>query len=123
MAAESVAPWALLCRGVAPVDSAPPAAVFLKASVPGAYTTTRTGNQGECLLLWQRNLSRLAHSMHILSLAMPDRFPRPPPTVLDLVRPPLQVTQRPSSHHRTSRHSAMTPLNSIKWDRLLCTGV
>lgn len=102
MASESIAPWVLLCRGVAPVDSAPPAAVFLKSSVPGAYTTTRTGNQGECLLLWQRNLSRLAHSMHILSLAMPDRFPRPPPTVLDLVRPPLQVGLRRALELRRS---------------------
>lgn len=92
--AESIAPWALLCRhGCVHVDS-PPAAVYLKSSPSGAYTTTRTGENGERLLLWNRHLERLAQSMEVLTVAMPDRFPpslRSVSGLRDLVKPSVQA--------------------------------
>jgi branched-subunit amino acid aminotransferase/4-amino-4-deoxychorismate lyase len=59
--------------------------------------------------------------MHILSLAMPDRFPRPPPTVQNLVRPPLQVgLQRALELRRPGEEVSVTVLvspfgNQLAW--------
>jgi hypothetical protein len=93
--ADSAAPWALLCNhGGVHLDSAS-APVFLKANPHGAYTTTRTGNEGASLLLWKRHLRRLSQSMEILAAAMPDRFPHPPSNcneLQNLLKPSLQVS-------------------------------
>ncbi|KAL5569234.1 hypothetical protein UlMin_025809 [Ulmus minor] len=43
----------------------PPVATFLEAH-PGAYTTTRSHNNGSFLLFWERHLKRLCDSVRIL---------------------------------------------------------
>ncbi|XP_031253914.1 uncharacterized protein LOC116111895 isoform X1 [Pistacia vera] len=43
----------------------PPVSTFLQTH-PGAYTTTRTYNNGSCLMFWDRHLQRLANSARIL---------------------------------------------------------
>ncbi|KAE9589025.1 hypothetical protein Lal_00000050 [Lupinus albus] len=49
---------------------APPIKHFLQAN-PGAYTTSRTHNNASCLLFWDRHITRLSHSIHILSILAP----------------------------------------------------
>ncbi|KAK8500698.1 hypothetical protein V6N12_074556 [Hibiscus sabdariffa] len=48
----------------------PPVATFLE-SVPGAYTTTRTHENGTTLLFWERHLKRLSNSARILVNSSP----------------------------------------------------
>ncbi|KAG0628778.1 hypothetical protein M758_1G052300 [Ceratodon purpureus] len=125
--AESFAPWAVLSNhGCVHLDSAP-ASVFLKTSPHGAYTTTRTGNEGEYLLLWTRHLRRLSQSMEVLASAMPDRFPHPPSTfsgLQNLVKPSLQAgLQRALPLRRSGEELNVTILAStdghsdrLTWD-------
>ncbi|XP_039172615.1 uncharacterized protein LOC104454180 isoform X1 [Eucalyptus grandis] len=56
----------LLSNGVISQSSdAPTVASFLETH-PGAYTTTRTHNDGSCILFWGRHLNRLINSAKIL---------------------------------------------------------
>ncbi|KAL5711242.1 hypothetical protein ACHQM5_021719 [Ranunculus cassubicifolius] len=48
----------------------PQVASFLE-NHPGAYTTTRTHNNGMCVLFWERHLNRLAESARILAESRP----------------------------------------------------
>ncbi|PON44416.1 Aminotransferase class IV [Parasponia andersonii] len=48
----------------------PPVTTFLE-NHPGAYTTTRSHNNGACLLFWERHLKRLSQSVRILSNSYP----------------------------------------------------
>ncbi|XP_030486388.2 uncharacterized protein LOC115703045 isoform X1 [Cannabis sativa] len=43
----------------------PPLSTFLETH-PGAYTTTRSHNDGACVLFWERHLRRLSQSVRIL---------------------------------------------------------
>jgi hypothetical protein len=94
--ADSAAPWALLCNhGGVHLDSAS-APVFLKANPHGAYTTTRTGNEGASLLLWKRHLRRLSQSMEILAAAMQlQRITKPSQTISPGQRIPPHYSQKP----------------------------
>lgn len=86
--------WALLAQNGCLQSRDPgPASVFLRSSTPGAYTTTRTSNEGCGLLLWERHMRRLAQSMELLAIAMPDRFCGPPDitSLHELIQPSLQV--------------------------------
>lgn len=68
--------------------------MFLKSSTHGAYTTTRTCNDGAQVLLWERHIRRLFQSMEVLASAMSDRFPHPLGSfngLHDLVNPSLQA--------------------------------
>ncbi|XP_039043402.1 uncharacterized protein LOC120182502 [Hibiscus syriacus] len=49
----------------------PPVATFLE-SLPGAYTTTRTHENGTTLLFWERHLKRLSTSARILLNSNPE---------------------------------------------------
>ncbi|XAR72084.1 Branched-chain-amino-acid transaminase [Bertholletia excelsa] len=55
---------------VSPHSDTPTVASFLE-SHPGAYTTTRTYNNGSLLLFWERHLRRLADSARILLNSKP----------------------------------------------------
>ncbi|KAG8390664.1 hypothetical protein BUALT_Bualt01G0107100 [Buddleja alternifolia] len=50
---------------VLPAVDTPPVAAFLEAH-PGAYTTTRTHNNGSQLLFWERHIHRLSNSIKLL---------------------------------------------------------
>ena len=93
--AERGGPWALVAhRGCIVANPAGPASVFLRSNPQGAYTTTRTGDDGAQLLVWERHMKRLAQSMEVLAMAMPGRFPDPPSSfdcLLELVEPSLKV--------------------------------
>ncbi|XP_010534437.1 PREDICTED: uncharacterized protein LOC104809986 [Tarenaya hassleriana] len=56
---------------VLPSGDVPPVSTFLQ-SHSGAYTTTRTINNGKSLLLWERHLSRLSGSIRILLNSKPE---------------------------------------------------
>ncbi|XP_044507834.1 uncharacterized protein LOC123227198 isoform X2 [Mangifera indica] len=49
----------------------PPVSTFLQTH-PGAYTTTRTHNNGSSLMFWDRHLQRLANSARILFNSHPE---------------------------------------------------
>lgn len=91
----AAAPWMFVCnKGCVHLDTRP-ASVFLKSSTHGAYTTTRTCNDGAQVLLWERHIRRLFQSMEVLASAMSDRFPHPLGSfngLHDLVNPSLQVS-------------------------------
>lgn len=53
-----------------------PVSTLLEAN-PGAYTTTRTHNNGSEVLFWERHLSRLTNSVNILLDSKPEFFFRP----------------------------------------------
>ncbi|CDP04308.1 unnamed protein product [Coffea canephora] len=55
---------------VPPADT-PPVATLLQ-SCPGAYTTTRTHNNGAEIMFWQRHLSRLSNSVKVLLNSRPE---------------------------------------------------
>ncbi|KAL6977267.1 hypothetical protein U1Q18_026064, partial [Sarracenia purpurea var. burkii] len=56
---------------ISPSSDTPAASTFLE-SLPGAYTTTRTHNNGSLLLFWERHLQRLADSARILLSVNPN---------------------------------------------------
>ncbi|KAK8644618.1 hypothetical protein V6N13_123920 [Hibiscus sabdariffa] len=61
----------LYSNGVVSYSSdVPPVATFLE-SLPGAYTTTRTHENGTTLLFWERHLKRLSNSARILVNSSP----------------------------------------------------
>ncbi|XP_010516044.1 PREDICTED: uncharacterized protein LOC104791775 isoform X1 [Camelina sativa] len=53
------------------VLEAPPVTTFLESHT-GAYTTTRTINNGTSFLFWERHMKRLSNSIHILLNSKPD---------------------------------------------------
>ncbi|KAK8659424.1 hypothetical protein V6N13_029625 [Hibiscus sabdariffa] len=62
----------LYSNGVVSCSSdVPPVATFLK-SLPGAYTTTRTHENGTTLLFWESHLKRLSNSARILVNSSPN---------------------------------------------------
>ncbi|XP_039025598.1 uncharacterized protein LOC120158957 [Hibiscus syriacus] len=62
----------LYSNGVVSYSSeVPPVATFLE-SLPGAYTTTRTHENGTTLLFWERHLQRLSNSARILLNSNPE---------------------------------------------------
>jgi hypothetical protein len=72
----------------------PGAGAFLSSSPKGAYTVTRTNNDGSTIFLWRRHMQRLVQSMMLLAEAMPSKFPEPPASISTLERlifPSLQV--------------------------------
>ncbi|XP_021744361.1 uncharacterized protein LOC110710378 [Chenopodium quinoa] len=61
----------LFINGVlSPPSDTPSVSTFL-ATHPGAYTTTRTHNNGEILLFWDRHLKRLSNSLQFLLKSNP----------------------------------------------------
>ncbi|XP_042476980.1 uncharacterized protein LOC122058379 isoform X2 [Macadamia integrifolia] len=70
---------------VSPTSDVPPVSSFLE-NHPGAYTTSRTHNNGSFLLFWERHLRRLADSARILYESRPEllfgqqitKFPKSP---------------------------------------------
>ncbi|GMI64064.1 hypothetical protein like AT3G54970 [Hibiscus trionum] len=60
----------LYSNGVVSYSDVPPVATFLE-SLPGAYTTTRTHENGTTLLFWERHLKRLSSSARILVNSSP----------------------------------------------------
>ncbi|XP_022764568.1 uncharacterized protein LOC111309833 isoform X2 [Durio zibethinus] len=67
----------IFSNGVVSYSSeAPPVATFLE-SLPGAYTTTRTHENGTTLLFWERHLKRLANSTTILLNSKPEHIFKP----------------------------------------------
>lgn len=56
---------------VVPPADTPPVATLLQ-SYPGAYTTTRTHNNGAEILFWERHLSRLSNSVKVLLNSGPE---------------------------------------------------
>lgn len=56
---------------VSPPSQTLPVATLLETH-PGAYTTSRTHNNGSVLLFWERHLSRLANSARILNNSNPE---------------------------------------------------
>ncbi|XWS07887.1 hypothetical protein CRYUN_Cryun41cG0031000 [Craigia yunnanensis] len=67
----------LFSHGVVSYSSeAPPVTTFLE-SLPGAYTTTRTHENGSTLLFWERHLKRLANSTRILLNSKPELIFKP----------------------------------------------
>ncbi|KAL3691784.1 hypothetical protein R1sor_005435 [Riccia sorocarpa] len=85
--------WRVLVHGgvVVPTDPGP-AAAFLRASKPGAYTTTRTSDGGSTLLLWERHMARLYESLQLLHTAHPNMYPhlRDAAEVKRLVEPSVE---------------------------------
>lgn len=72
----------------------PGAGAFLSSSPKGAYTVTRSNNDGSTIFLWRRHMQRLVQSMMLLSEAMPSKFPEPPAsisTLEHLIFPSLQA--------------------------------
>jgi hypothetical protein len=72
----------------------PGAGAFLSSSPKGAYTVTRSNNDGSNIFLWRRHMQRLVQSMMLLAEAMPSKFPEPPAsisTLEHLIFPSLQV--------------------------------
>jgi hypothetical protein len=72
----------------------PGAGAFLSSSPKGAYTVTRSNNDGSTIFLWRRHMQRLVQSMMLLAEAMPSKFPEPPAsisTLEHLIFPSLQV--------------------------------
>ncbi|XVF83311.1 hypothetical protein PTKIN_Ptkin16aG0476600 [Pterospermum kingtungense] len=64
-------------KGVVSYSSdAPPVTTFLE-SLPGAYTTTRTHENGSTLLFWEKHLKRLANSTRILLNSKPELIFKP----------------------------------------------
>ncbi|XVE75317.1 hypothetical protein DITRI_Ditri12bG0084700 [Diplodiscus trichospermus] len=62
----------ILSNGVVShASEVPPVTTFLE-SLPGAYTTTRTHENGSTLLFWERHLKRLAISTRILLNSKPE---------------------------------------------------
>ncbi|WRX12881.1 Aminotransferase class IV - like 2, partial [Theobroma cacao] len=57
-------------------SEAPPVTTFLE-SLPGAYTTTRTHENGSTLLFWERHITRLANSARILLNSKPELIFKP----------------------------------------------
>ncbi|KAK6234074.1 hypothetical protein QUC31_006480 [Theobroma cacao] len=67
----------LFSNGVVSRSSeAPPVTTFLE-SLPGAYTTTRTHENGSTLLFWERHIKRLANSARILLTSKPELIFKP----------------------------------------------
>ncbi|KAL3838355.1 hypothetical protein ACJIZ3_022946 [Penstemon smallii] len=56
---------------VSPAAETPPVAAFLEAH-SGAYTTTRTHNNGSQLLFWERHVQRLSNSIQLLLKSNPN---------------------------------------------------
>ncbi|PIA46095.1 hypothetical protein AQUCO_01600394v1 [Aquilegia coerulea] len=54
-----------------PSSEVPQISSFLETH-SGAYTTTRTHNNGTCVMFWERHLHRLAESVRILAESKPD---------------------------------------------------
>ncbi|KAL3523348.1 hypothetical protein ACH5RR_016182 [Cinchona calisaya] len=54
-----------------PADTPPPVATLLQTH-PGAYTTTRTHNNGAEILFWERHLCRLSNSVKVLLNSRPE---------------------------------------------------
>ncbi|OAY38781.1 uncharacterized protein LOC110624398 isoform X2 [Manihot esculenta] len=72
-------------------STTPPVTTFLE-SHPGAYTTTRSHNNGSCLLFWDRHLNRLSNSARILFNSNPHLlFNFPNSTEKSLSLPPLPI--------------------------------
>ncbi|CAK9270376.1 unnamed protein product [Sphagnum jensenii] len=72
----------------------PGAGAFLSSSPKGAYTVTRSNNDGSTIFLWRRHMQRLVQSMMLLAEAMPSKFPEPPAsisTLEHLIFPSLQA--------------------------------
>ncbi|KAG6554947.1 hypothetical protein Mapa_003531 [Marchantia paleacea] len=68
--------WRVLVHGGVALTTDPgPAAAFLRASTPGAYTTTRTLDGASSLLLWDRHMARLSESLGLLHEASPHLYP------------------------------------------------
>ncbi|CAA6661801.1 unnamed protein product [Spirodela intermedia] len=65
----------LVVNGVLRPAAPPPIAAFLE-SVSGAYTTTRTHEEGSVVLFWERHLLRLADSVRILADSSGSSFSR-----------------------------------------------
>nr|GMD32067.1 uncharacterized protein LOC109192367 [Ipomoea batatas] len=56
----------LFTNGVISTPAETPSAATLLEAHPGAYTTTRTHNNGSQILFWERHLRRLSNSVRIL---------------------------------------------------------
>lgn len=63
--------------------------IYKLLCVSGAYTTTRTDNNGSCLMFWDRHLKRLANSARILLNTKPQLFFNSKHDVSSLSRPTL----------------------------------
>ncbi|VFQ83589.1 unnamed protein product [Cuscuta campestris] len=61
----------LFRNGVISTSAETPSVVTLLETHPGAYTTTRTHNNGSQLLFWERHLRRLSNSVTILLQSNP----------------------------------------------------
>lgn len=73
---------------VSQASDTPSVSTFLQER-RGAYTTTRTHNNGSCLLFWERHLRRLASSARILYNSSPNLlFKSPTPSGLEPIRTP-----------------------------------
>ncbi|XWS75099.1 hypothetical protein CRYUN_Cryun01aG0055800 [Craigia yunnanensis] len=73
------------------VVSEAPTVTTLLESLPGAYTTTRTHENGSTLLFWERHLKRLANSARILLTSKPELIFKPTKKNL-LFFSPLSIT-------------------------------
>ncbi|WOH02510.1 hypothetical protein DCAR_0521899 [Daucus carota subsp. sativus] len=62
----------LFVNGVVSPPSLTPSVATLLETHPGAYTTSRTHNNGSVLLFWERHLNRLANSARILLNSKPE---------------------------------------------------
>ncbi|KAK7270584.1 hypothetical protein RIF29_23827 [Crotalaria pallida] len=84
-------------------EEAPPIKEFLEGNGGGAYTTTRTHNNSDSLLFWDRHFHRLSHDVHLLSnqaphLLLSSSHSPPPPHIIQL--PP---TWQPTLHASLSK--------------------
>ncbi|CAH9099666.1 unnamed protein product [Cuscuta europaea] len=61
----------LFTNGVISTSAETPSVATLLEAHPGAYTTTRTHNNGSKLLFWERHLRRLSNSVSILLHSSP----------------------------------------------------
>ncbi|XVE99390.1 hypothetical protein REPUB_Repub03eG0194100 [Reevesia pubescens] len=62
----------LFSNGIVSCYSDAPSVTTFLESLPGAYTTTRTNENGTTLLFWERHLKRLANSTIILLNSKPE---------------------------------------------------
>lgn len=86
----------LFVDGVVSAPADTPPVTTLLASQPGAYTTTRTHNNGSVLLFWERHLSRLANSARILINSNPKLLFKPGKTLVSVSMNSSQFSIRDS---------------------------
>ncbi|KAL5733400.1 hypothetical protein ACOSQ2_033092 [Xanthoceras sorbifolium] len=80
-------PGILFVNGVVSYSSETPSVSTLLQTHPGAYTTTRTHNNGSCVMFWERHVQRLANSARILFDSNPQLLFKSTDVIPSLLKP------------------------------------